>query len=134
MSSLKRKAGSSQPGGSSDAKKPKHNGNIMSFFGVPKPGPSSTTGGTTTRSQSQFSSSATPETITRKFDKEKWVSTLTPEQRELLQLEIDTLDESWLAHLKEEIVTKEFLNLKRFLKREWETKTVFPPKEDVYSW
>lgn len=136
MSTLKRKAGSSQPG-SSDAKKPKRNGNILSFFGVPKPGPSTTT----TRSQSQFSTnsnsasaSATPETVTKKFDKSKWAATLTPEQRELLQLEIDTLDESWLAHLKEEIVTKEFLDLKRFLKREWETKTIFPPKEDVYSW
>ncbi|EGZ78569.1 uracil-DNA glycosylase [Neurospora tetrasperma FGSC 2509] len=152
MSSLKRKAGSSQPGPSSDAKKPKQNGNIMSFFGVPKPGgplnsssPTTTTTTTrsTSRSQSQLSNSnssatttATPDpvTVTKKFNKEKWVASLTPEQRDLLQLEIDTLDESWLAHLKEEIVTKEFLDLKRFLKNEWETKTIFPPKEDIYSW
>ncbi|KAK3396560.1 putative uracil DNA N-glycosylase [Sordaria brevicollis] len=142
MSSLKRKAnGSSQPG--SDAKKSKQqNGNIMSFFGAPKPGPpnsspstrSQTLSQTQSQTQSQSSASATPETVTKKFDKAKWVSTLTPEQRELLELEINTLDESWLAHLKEEIVTREFLDLKRFLKREWETKTVFPPKEDVYSW
>lgn len=60
---------------------------------------------------------------------------LTPEQKELLQLEIDTLDESWLAHLKDEVVTPEFLNLKRFLKKEKEGKVkVFPPEEDVYSW
>ncbi|KAK3949533.1 putative uracil DNA N-glycosylase [Pseudoneurospora amorphoporcata] len=139
-SSLKRKAGAQA--GSADAKKPKQtNGNIMSFFGAPKPGPPKSSppasirngGATTARSQSQ-GQSATPETVTKKFDKEKWVATLTPEQRELLQLEIDTLDESWLAHLKGEIVTKEFLDLKRFLKKEWETKTVFPPKEDVYSW
>ncbi|KAH7628818.1 putative uracil DNA N-glycosylase [Sordaria sp. MPI-SDFR-AT-0083] len=151
MSSLKRKAGSSSQPGSSDAKKPKQNGNIMSFFGAPKPGgplnssPTTTATRSTTSSQSQSqptnsntasSSSAIPDpaTVTRKFNKEKWVASLTPEQRELLQLEIDTLDESWLAHLKEEIVTREFLDLKRFLKREWETKTVFPPREDVYSW
>ncbi|KAK3334974.1 putative uracil DNA N-glycosylase [Neurospora tetraspora] len=155
MSTLKRKAGSSQPG-SSDAKKPKQNGNIMSFFGAPKPGgplnssPTTTTRSTTTRSQSQSqlsngnnnsnssaSTSATPDpaTVTSKFNKEKWVASLTAEQRDLLQLEIDTLDESWLAHLKSEIVTKEFLDLKRFLKKEWESgKTIFPPKEDIYSW
>ncbi|KAK1783682.1 putative uracil DNA N-glycosylase [Copromyces sp. CBS 386.78] len=138
---LKRKAGAHQAGSSADAKKPKQtNANIMSFFGAPKPGPpASISNGiaTTARSQSQgqSQSATTPETvITKNFDKEKWVATLTPEQRELLQLEIDTLDESWLAHLKGEIVTKEFLDLKRFLKKEWETKTVFPPKEDVYSW
>jgi len=60
---------------------------------------------------------------------------LTPEQKDLLQLEINTLDESWLAHLKDEVVTTEFLNLKRFLKKEKDSKAkVFPPEEDVYSW
>ncbi|MCJ1347320.1 uracil DNA glycosylase, partial [Peltigera leucophlebia] len=55
-----------------------------------------------------------------KFDKEKWVAKLTPEQKELLSLEIETLHESWLAQLKDEVVTKEFLDLKRFLKTEKE--------------
>lgn len=69
------------------------------------------------------------------FNKDKWVESLTPEQRELLQLEIDTLDESWLVHLKADLITTEFLNLKRFLKKEKDTKAkVFPPDEDVYSW
>jgi uracil-DNA glycosylase len=50
-------------------------------------------------------------------------------------LEIDTLDESWLAYLKDEVVTTEFLNLKRFLKKEKDSKAkIFPPEEDVYSW
>lgn len=63
------------------------------------------------------------------------MATLTPEQKRLLQLEIDTLDESWLVHLKDEIVTKEFLDLKRFLEREYAAgKKIFPPKEDIYSW
>ncbi|KAK1755042.1 uracil-DNA glycosylase-like protein [Echria macrotheca] len=124
MSTLKRKA-ASQAG--SDAKKPRQNGSITSFFGAPKPAAaaaSSSTGTTT--------SSSAPAT---KFDKEKWVKSLTDEQRTLLRLEIDTLHESWLVHLKDEITTKEFLDLKRFLDRETAAgKKWFPPKEDVYSW
>jgi uracil-DNA glycosylase len=70
-----------------------------------------------------------------KFDKAAWVAKLTPEQKELLQLEIDTMDESWIYHLKDELVSSEFLNLKRFLKKEWASgKKIFPPKEDIYSW
>jgi len=50
-------------------------------------------------------------------------------------LEIDTLHESWLAQLKDDIITKEFLDLKRFLRQEMDSgKKVFPPMEDVYSW
>ena len=60
---------------------------------------------------------------------------LTSEQKELLKLEIETLDHSWLAHLKDDIVTKEFLELKKFLDRETAAgKKWFPPKEDIYSW
>ena len=70
-----------------------------------------------------------------KFDKEKWVEKLTPEQKELLVLEIQSLDESWLAQLKDEVVSKDFLELKRFLKKEHEGgKKIFPPASDVYSW
>lgn len=79
--------------------------------------------------------SPTAETAAAKFDKAKWVASLTDEQRQLLKLEIDTLDESWLAQLKAEITSKEFLELKKFLDREAKAgKKVFPPKEDVYSW
>jgi uracil-DNA glycosylase len=126
MSTLKRKA-AAQAG--AEAKKSKQ-GNIMSFFGAPKPSSSSSTGG----SASKGAASA-PEPAGPKFDKEKWVASLTPEQRELLQLEIDTLHESWLALLKDELVTKEFLELKRFLGRETAAgRKWFPPAEDVYSW
>ena len=125
MSTLKRKAAASAPG--SDAKKPKQNTSITSFFGAPKPAAGSA--GTAS------SSGAASEPAAPKFDKEKWAAGLTPEQRTLLKLEIDTLHESWLAHLKDEITTKEFLELKRFLDRETAAgKKWFPPKEDVYSW
>lgn len=55
--------------------------------------------------------------------------------KDLLGLEIESLHESWLKELKNEITSKEFLELKRFLKREHEAgKKIFPPAEDVYSW
>ncbi|KAK3341086.1 uracil-DNA glycosylase [Lasiosphaeria hispida] len=121
MSTLKRKA-ASQAG--TDAKKTKQNASITSFFGAPKPVTGSTSG-----------SAAGPEPSPLKFNKAKWVASLTPEQKTLLKLEIDTLHESWLAHLKDEITTKEFLELKKFLDRETAAgKKWFPPKEDVYSW
>ncbi|MCJ1251640.1 uracil DNA glycosylase [Trapelia coarctata] len=119
-SSLKRKAADLA---AADAKKPKANGTITSFFGAGN-----------TLSSSSKSSSAAPAPVIN-FDKAKWVAKLTDEQRELLKLEIDTLHESWLAHLKDEVLTAKFLDLKRFLKKEKdEGKTIFPPLEDVYSW
>lgn len=122
MSTLKRKAGDVAAG--SDAKKSKANGSITSFFGAPKPAVGATA-----------KASATPEAPAPKFDKEKWVASLTAEQKDLLQLEIDTLDESWLAHLKDDIKAKDFLDLKRFLKAETASGTKwFPPPQDVYSW
>lgn len=52
-----------------------------------------------------------------------------------MKLEIETLDETWLAQLKDEVTSKDFLELKRFLKKEIASgKEVFPPLEDVYSW
>lgn len=124
MSSLKRKGGSLAAG---DTKKSK-NTSIMSFFGAPKAGAGAAGAGGT-------SAGGAPEPAGPKFDKKRWAEKLTDEQRELLKLEIDTLDESWLALLKDDIVSKEFLDLKRFLNREAAAnKTVFPPKQDIYSW
>ncbi|KAL0935318.1 uracil-DNA glycosylase [Colletotrichum truncatum] len=127
MSTLKRKAGKPL---ASDNKKAKQDGNIMSFFGAPKPAAPANGGGSTTGS-----GAGAAETPAPKFDKDKWVAGLTAEQKELLQLEIDTLHESWLAHLKDEVTSKEFLDLKRFLNRETDAgRKWFPPREDVYSW
>ncbi|KAL6889301.1 uracil-DNA glycosylase-like protein [Trichoderma longibrachiatum] len=119
MSNLKRKAASI--GNEAEAKKPKANGSIASFFGaVPKPA---------------GASPASAPSPAAKFDKAKWVESLTAEQRELLQLEIETLHDSWLALLKDDVTSKEFLELKKFLNRETAAgRKWFPPKEDVYSW
>jgi uracil-DNA glycosylase len=121
MSTLKRKGDALTNG--TDTKKPKANGSIASFFTAPKPAAGGASSG----------ASADPPAV--KFDKKKWLDTLTAEQKQLLQLEIETLDDSWLAHLKDDITTKEFLELKKFLERETKAgKKWFPPKEDVYSW
>ena len=128
------------------AKKPKANASITSFFTAPKPATdsSSSTSIATPATSSTSSKSVVPGSqqtqslpaiAAPKFDKAKWVEKLTAEQKELLALEIETLHESWLAQLKEEVLSKEFLELKRFLKREKDSgKKVFPPGEDVYSW
>ena len=116
--SLKRKATELPTSG--DAKKAKANSSITSFFGQPK---------VTTSSATADAPAA------KKFDKAEWLSSLTQEQTELLQLEIDTLHDSWLSYLADEIKSKEFLELKRFLKKEAESGVkIFPPFEDVYSW
>ena len=108
--SAKRKAVETSGG---DSKKPKANSSITAFFGAPKV------------------TAAKPV----EFDKDKWVSGLSTEQKDLLKLEIDTLHESWLAHLKDDLTKADFLNLKRFLKKEKEAgKKVFPPEQDIYSW
>lgn len=81
------------------------------------------------------SSSSTPSSPVLKFDKQKWVSKLSDEQRSLLSLEINTMHDSWLGALKEELVTPDFLSLKRFLQSEKEQgKRVYPPEGDIYSW
>ncbi|ROV93352.1 hypothetical protein VSDG_06873 [Cytospora chrysosperma] len=134
MSSVKRKATTQSAG--SDPKKPKQNASITSFFGTPKTSPTAAANGVkSSLAGSSPASAGALESATPKFDKAKWVATLTDEQKQLLRLEIDTLDPSWLSHLKDEITTKEFLDLKRFLDREAAAgKKIFPPREDIYSW
>ncbi|KAF2278456.1 uracil-DNA glycosylase [Westerdykella ornata] len=120
--SLKRKAAALAADAS---KKPKPNATITSFFAaIPGSTSTSTTNGTTTLT-----------TAAANFDKDAWVAKLSDEHKELLKLEIDTLHESWLPHLKDVLVSPRFLDLKRFLKKELESgKTVYPPMDHVYSW
>ncbi|ODV85870.1 hypothetical protein CANARDRAFT_186166, partial [[Candida] arabinofermentans NRRL YB-2248] len=69
------------------------------------------------------------------FDKDQWLDSLTEEQKDLLQLEISTMDISWLSILYKELTKNYFLDLKRFLKIQYESgQTIFPPQEDIYSW
>ncbi|KAI1821028.1 uracil-DNA glycosylase [Xylaria intraflava] len=120
--SLKRKSDSGTPDAS---KKTKVNGSITSFFKTPA----------TSTSTSTSNSSAAGAPPALKFDKAAWVAKLTPEQKTYLKLEIDTLDPSWLAVLKDEIVRPEFIALKKFLEKEQQAgKKVFPPPGDIYSW
>ncbi|KAK3175106.1 hypothetical protein OEA41_002352 [Lepraria neglecta] len=158
---LKRKAADVA---ASSAKKPKANASITSFFSTAansaKPAAAASTASSTISSsppkaseevspKSTASATATTASVftatstapsaaaahAPKFDKATWVEKLTPEQKDLLALEIQSLDESWLAQLKDDVVSKEFLDLKRFLKKEHEAgKKIFPPAADVYSW
>lgn len=124
--SLKRKAVDT---GLTSGKKPKQDSSITAFFGPPK-----TVSTTAKVSGTSIEENATPPPAL-KFDKVKWVDKLTAEQKDLLKLEIETLHETWLAQLKDEVLSKEFLELKRFIKKEIGAgKTVFPPQEDIYSW
>ncbi|RVX69872.1 hypothetical protein B0A52_05706 [Exophiala mesophila] len=120
--SLKRKAAVPPTGDAS--KKPKKNADLTSFFGAPKITPSNPSSTTSSPNSSP----------TIKFDKQKWLAGLNSEQKSLLQLEIDTLDESWLAVLKDEILSREFLDLKRYLQKEVATQKIYPPMDLVYSW
>lgn len=67
------------------------------------------------------------------FDRKSWIESLTPPQRELLDLEIKYLHISWLALLHKELVKPYFIKLKQFLKLQ-QSKTVFPPEDQIYSW
>lgn len=129
--SVKRKAGDAAAAAvSSGAKKAKVNGSITAFFGQPK-AVASASGG----AEGAAAAAPAPAPAASTFDKAKWVAGLSEEQRELLQLEIDTMDESWLAALRQVVVTKEFLELKRFLQREAAAgQSIYPPREDIYSW
>jgi uracil-DNA glycosylase len=111
---MKRAAHDPVPAG----KKAKHDSTITAFFGPPKASAASATA-----------------SATASFDKASWIAGLTAEQRGLLALEIETLHESWLGALREELVSRDFLELKRFLQREHDSgQTVFPPAADIYSW
>ncbi|KAK0262114.1 hypothetical protein B0A54_05064 [Friedmanniomyces endolithicus] len=107
------------------AKKPKADAAITSFFSQPKSSPPSTSTSTST---------TLPGTKPTPFNKAAWLSTLPPSTRDLLSLEITTLDETWLAALHPDLTTPSFLSLKRFLLAETSTKKVFPPPEDIYAW
>lgn len=152
MSSIKRKA---ETLAADDAKKPKANGSITSFFGNPKasaaptssaplsspngpPTSSAASASTNPPGQDEVDATSAESNVplaVRRFDKEAWVAKLSPEQKELLKLEIETLHESWLPYLADEIASESFLKLKRFLKEEVQSgKQVFPPSGDVYSW
>jgi len=137
--SLKRKA-STLP--LSDAKKTKTNASITSFFGAPKAKtPTSAkpnNDGSSADPASSAPASSIPDSTTPAVQsewKKKWIASLTEEQKNLLVLEIESLHETWLKELKDEITCSSFLELKRFLKREHESgQKIFPPAQDVYAW
>ncbi|KAK3816189.1 MAG: uracil-DNA glycosylase-like protein [Benniella sp.] len=60
---------------------------------------------------------------------------LPEDKKELLQLEQDTMDATWLRALQTEFNKPYFMELKKFLKQEDAGgQKIFPPKPDIYSW
>lgn len=69
------------------------------------------------------------------FDRAAFIASLDAATRALLELEISTMDPSWFEILHSEFTQEYFLDLKRFLEREWQSPTdIFPPRNDIYSW
>lgn len=69
------------------------------------------------------------------FNKQRFIDSLTADQRQLLDLELTTMEDSWLELLHKELTKPYFLALKRFLLKEWAGPTpIFPPQHDIYAW
>ncbi|KAH3687260.1 hypothetical protein WICPIJ_001754 [Wickerhamomyces pijperi] len=66
--------------------------------------------------------------------KQTFASKLTPEQKQLLHLELATLEDTWFESLSTELTKPYFLNLKKYLQTQFKNKEIFPPKQDIYSW
>lgn len=66
--------------------------------------------------------------------KKTFQNKLNEEEKELLSLEIETMEDSWFEALADVFTQDWFLDLKRFVRREFATHTVYPPKEEIYSW
>ncbi|RKF83604.1 Uracil-DNA glycosylase [Golovinomyces cichoracearum] len=133
-SPLKRKAITTLS--TNEVKKPKINSSITSFFTKPKSDVPCKLSSSPINDTSFSEKKTTVAAIEPKnFDKVAWVNTLTGEQKRLLKLEIDTLHESWMKELKDDMLKPSFLDLKRFLQKEKDDgKTIFPPEKDIYSW
>lgn len=89
---------------------------------------------TTTTKTEKVETSIPSDDIDAKIESD-FVNKLTNTQRGMLQLEIDTMDASWLNQVSEELTKPYFLAIKAFLRSEATKKvTIFPPEKDIYSW
>ncbi|OWZ61269.1 uracil-DNA glycosylase [Cryptococcus neoformans] len=57
-----------------------------------------------------------------------------PSLLSLLELEMSTMGEDWFLALQEEFTKPYFVKLKKFVTAEQQSKKVFPPAGDIYSW
>ncbi|KAI5455485.1 uracil DNA glycosylase [Naganishia albida] len=76
-------------------------------------------------------SSPSSDTATLKKD---FIDALPEDMKELLKMEIETMGDDWFVALRGEFVKPYFKELKTFVVKEQNTKKIFPPAEDVYSW
>ncbi|CAI2167838.1 9479_t:CDS:2 [Funneliformis geosporum] len=71
---------------------------------------------------------------TRTVNLEALFSKTDKNVKDILSLEIETMNSEWLRALGEEIQKKYFIELKKFLKNEKENHKIFPPEPEIYSW
>lgn len=64
----------------------------------------------------------------------KLMVSLSPFLRNLLALEIESMESTWLKELQGEFKKPYFVKLKQFVIKEQQGHTVFPPARDIYSW
>ncbi|KAF9970660.1 uracil DNA glycosylase [Actinomortierella ambigua] len=138
--SLKRAADSSQRPDNSkkpSGARPMAQSSLLAFV---KKTPS-TTSDTTQDNDGETTASSTTSSPNLKTPPAKFqekidiLKSLKPEQAELLRLEQNTMDATWLKALQGEFTKPYFLELKKFLKAQNEAgKNIFPPKHEIYSW
>ncbi|KAL5504039.1 UNG1 [Sanghuangporus vaninii] len=74
------------------------------------------------------------------FSMQAFKDSLTEEQKELLNLELETMGKSWLKVLKDEFKKPYFISLKKFLWSEGvkgpadANKNIFPAPSNIYAW
>lgn len=66
--------------------------------------------------------------------KKEFQEKLNDREKELLALEIDTMEDSWFEALSDVFTQDWFLDLKQFIRKEFTSQTIYPPREDIYSW
>ncbi|CCE62891.1 hypothetical protein TPHA_0D02540 [Tetrapisispora phaffii CBS 4417] len=72
--------------------------------------------------------------VNKGMDKKSFKGSCSSMLLNLLQLEIDTIEDSWFERLSHEFKKPYFIQLKKFIDGEQSKSTVFPPADDIYSW
>lgn len=66
--------------------------------------------------------------------KEKFALALSSVLKDLLSIELTTMEDTWFEHLSQEFKKPYFIKLKQFVNKEQAAHPVFPPPNDIYSW
>ncbi|RGB42076.1 uracil-DNA glycosylase-like protein, partial [Rhizophagus diaphanus] len=85
--------------------------------------------------QSSLSSFVKSQPRNQTITSETLLDKIKDENKELLSLEIKTMNSEWLKGLSDVIQKPYFIELKKYLQREKDNnKKIFPPEPEIYSW